>query len=291
MSSNEKLMQYVALTERRLDELTALRGFDSRVLEAMRYSLLSGGKRIRAALCLASCELCGGEEKYALDAACALEMIHAYSLIHDDLPCMDDDDMRRGKPSCHIKYGYADALLAGDGLLTLAFETLSGIGDSAVSAECAGLLAKAAGARGMVYGQELDLRYEDKEASLSELEQIHLHKTGALIKVACTLGAACAHASKQQKDALCEYAERLGLVFQIIDDILDCTSTDEQLGKPVGSDREQHKNTYVTLLGVERSRELARQYTEQAVRSLDIFEEQKREFLCSLALELLVRKK
>ena len=278
---------YKQSVENRLEQL--LSGENSRVLEAMRYSVLGGGKRVRAVLCLAACRACGKDEAYALDAACALEMIHAYSLIHDDLPCMDNDDMRRGKPSCHKAFGEANALLAGDGLLTCAFGVLSLIDDAAKARECVCVLSRAAGVLGMIGGQELDLYYETKSATAEQLNELHSKKTGALIRAAVALGAICAGAEKKQRDALDEFAAGVGLVFQITDDVLDVTSSSEQLGKPIGSDAESGKTTYYTLYGEKRSLELAKGINERAVNALHtVFD--KEDFLTELANRLLTRK-
>ena len=254
---------YKDAVENRLGELL---GWDNtQVAQAMRYSALGGGKRVRAIMCLTSCEACGGEAAAALDAACALEMVHAYSLIHDDLPCMDDDEMRRGKPSCHIAFDEATALLAGDALLTKAFETLGALEDKELAAECTLALARAAGERGLIGGQELDLYFENRSPDIEQLNSIHEKKTGALIRAAAALGAICAHADEHKRAALNEYAKRVGLVFQIVDDVLDAVSTDEELGKPTGSDAREGKTTYYTVYGESRALELARSVTQEAV--------------------------
>ncbi len=288
MTYQEQYTAWQGAVEQKLDELT--RGErDSRVLEAMRYSLLGGGKRVRAVLCLAVCALCGGEECFALLAASALEMLHCYSLIHDDLPCMDDDALRRGKPSCHRQYGEATALLAGDGLLTLAFHTLAEIEPPESSVACARILGEGAGVRGMIHGQELDLDAEGRSLSLAQLEEVHRHKTGALLGASVAMGAAVAGAGETQRAALYQYAEKIGLVFQIVDDILDCTSSTEVLGKPVGSDERQKKNTYPALIGLERSREAAEVLTAQATAVLERAFGDKAGFLCRLAQQLRIR--
>lgn len=262
-------------TERALAE-QALRCLadGSRVSDAARYSLLGGGKRVRAVLCLAVCDMLDGGRDTAASYTAGVEMLHCYSLIHDDLPCMDDDDLRRGRPSCHKAFGEATALLAGDALLTAAFETLaSAPGTAAQNAEAVRVLSRAAGANGMVLGQELDLAFEEKQANEEELRGIHRRKTGMLIDAAAQLGAVAANASGVQRTALSQYAFSIGLVFQIIDDILDVTSTAQQLGKPIGSDAEQNKTTFVTLYGVPRSREIARMLTNEARRALACFGE------------------
>lgn len=245
---------------------------DDVVSRAMRYSVENGGKRVRPSLMLAFCELCGGDADKAMPLACALEMIHTYSLIHDDLPCMDNDDFRRGKPSCHIAFGYEYALLAGDALLTLAFETAA---KAELPAEAVvksiGELASAAGWAGMVGGQVLDLQNEGKQVGIDELEKTELLKTGELIRVACTVGCI---ASGRYDMIPCaeEYAKCIGLAFQIVDDILDVTSDTQTLGKPVGSDDENEKCTYVSLLGLERSREIVSELTVKAKQALDVFD-------------------
>jgi geranylgeranyl diphosphate synthase type II len=246
------------------------------VVEAMRYSVEAGGKRIRPVLLLEFCRVCGGDIVSALPFACAIEMIHTYSLIHDDLPCMDDDDLRRGKPSCHVKFGEATALLAGDALLSLAFETaLCNNGNSKIKSEniiaavCE--LARASGANGMVGGQIIDLEFENKKASLTVIEQMHSKKTGAMIAAAAKMGCIIANASEEKTIAASEFAKKIGLAFQIVDDILDATSSDEKLGKPVGSDNGNDKSTYVTHLGIEKSQMLANRLTTDAICHLEIF--------------------
>ena len=242
------------------------------VSEAMRYSLSGGGKRVRPCLVLEFCRLCGGKTEKALPFAAAVEMIHTYSLIHDDLPCMDDDDLRRGKPSCHVKYGYANALLAGDGLLTLAFETLAKADlDGKRIAQAVSCLARAAGHLGMIGGQTMDLENEGKDVSVDTLRQTDVLKTVQLISAACVLGCIAAGADAEQISAAEAYAYGLGLAFQIVDDILDVTSDTATLGKPVGSDEAQQKNTYVTLCGLERAEAQAKTYTDAAIDALQPF--------------------
>jgi geranylgeranyl diphosphate synthase type II len=238
--------------------------------EAMRYSLLAGGKRIRPVLVLESCAACGGRAEEAMAYACALEMVHTYSLIHDDLPCMDNDDLRRGKPTCHKVYGEDMATLAGDGLLTAAFGVITGDGVPATQSPsqrlaAARALAQAAGEDGMVAGQVLDLQWEQNpNLTQQELEQVHSRKTGALLRCACKLGHIAAGGDEAQGEALDRYATALGLAFQIRDDILDVTSTAQELGKPIGSDAENGKTTFVTLLGLEESQALVEKLTEEA---------------------------
>ena len=249
MNYDQKYSTYLEKIEQALGECCAeLLPETSRVCQAARYSLLAGGKRVRAILTLAACELLGGNEAAALRFACAVEMLHCYSLIHDDLPCMDNDDMRRGKPSCHKAFGEATALLAGDALLTEAFEAIAGAPACAeTKARAALALAAGAGSKGMVWGQELDLRCEGQPVNEETLRLIHANKTGALINAAVQLGAAAALAGEPDCAALRAYALDLGLVFQIVDDVLDVTSTSEELGKPAGSDASNEKTTFATL--------------------------------------------
>lgn len=294
MNREYTLSEYVEIINKALSD----RLYDVKegqlVVDAMRYAVENGGKRIRPVLTLEFCRVCGGEIENALNFACALEMIHTYSLIHDDLPCMDNDDYRRGKPSCHKQFGEEYALLAGDGLLTLAFETALADGNS-VSAEnkvkASRLLARLAGVAGMVGGQVLDLQSEGTEASLEKLSGIDELKTGALIKAACLLG--CYAADKTDADTLAKaetYAECVGHAFQIVDDILDVTSDSETLGKPVGSDVKNDKITYVSLMGVENAQAEVDRLTEKAVGELVGFDENT-DFLKELAYNLAHRKK
>lgn len=261
-----------------LDEInSALKEYlpaaDDVVSQAMRYSVENGGKRIRPALLLEFCRVCGGDYKKAVPFACALEMIHTYSLIHDDLPCMDNDDFRRGKPSCHIAFGEEYALLAGDALLTLAFETAMKSNLSAeITVKAAKELAKAAGVMGMVGGQVLDLQNEGRKVGVSDLQKTDELKTGELIRAACVLGCVCAGADDKKIAAAEKYAHDIGIAFQIVDDILDVTSDEETLGKPIGSDEENQKSTYVSLLGIEKSRKTAEELTLNAQKALDAFD-------------------
>ncbi len=255
--------------------------------DAMRYSLLAGGKRIRPVLVLESCRACGGHLESAMPFACGLEMVHTYSLIHDDLPCMDNDDYRRGKPTNHKVYGEAVATLAGDGLLTAAFGVLSGSEAFAKQpadriARAVRCLARSAGEDGMVAGQILDLEWEaGRDLTREELEQVHNRKTGALLRCACELGCIAAGGSQAQSKALEQYATAIGMAFQIRDDILDVTGTAEELGKPIGSDAENGKTTFVTLLGLDGSQSLVQELTEQAKRAVTSFAQP--EFLLWLA--------
>lgn len=249
---------------------------EKNVVDAMRYSLMAGGKRVRPRLVLEFARLIGEKDEEVLPLACAVEMIHTYSLIHDDLPCMDDDDTRRGKPSNHKVFGEAVALLAGDALLTLAFKTVfSGLNskNACRRAKCAELLAEFAGATGMIGGQIIDLESEGKTPERERLEIMDKKKTGCLIKAACLLGCVGAGIFDEEKlNAAESYGESIGLAFQIVDDILDVTSTTQQLGKPVGSDLQQDKATYVSLLGVDECKRLADELTDKALSSLDVFD-------------------
>ena len=263
----------------------------SEVCRAARYSLLGGGKRIRAVLVLSVCDLLGGDKAAAGQFAAAVEMLHCYSLIHDDLPCMDNDDLRRGRPSCHKAFDEATAMLAGDVLLTEAFEVVANAPASAQACvRAARALGAGAGSRGMVYGQELDLKYEALAATEDQLRLIHRNKTGALINAAVQMGAAAAEADTETCRVLEAYAYGLGLVFQIVDDVLDVTSTPEQLGKPIGSDSENGKTTFATLYGVQGAMDLAQKLNVETCAQLHSHFGTKAAFLEQLAQQLLVRK-
>lgn len=298
MSDFEKIFSgYVNEINEAADYYVSSSAFEGRkssgldvMLDAMAYSLRNGGKRIRPVLTLEFCRVCGGDYKSAIPFALAVEMIHTYSLIHDDLPCMDNDDMRRGKPSSHKVYGEANALLAGDGLLTLAFETvLSADADADKKSKAALELAKAAGVSGMIGGQVMDLANEEKSVTLDGIITAEKLKTGALIKVAAVMGCIAAGADNAQLEAAEKYCENIGLAFQIIDDILDVTSDEKMLGKPIGSDSENGKSTFVSLLGLEDSYSFAEKLTANAKASLDIFGSDG-DFLACLAEKLYERK-
>lgn len=264
---------------------------ESEVCKAARYSLLAGGKRVRAVLCMAVCDMLGGDTAAASRFASAVEMLHAYSLIHDDLPCMDNDDFRRGKPSCHKAFGESTALLAGDTLLTEAFETIASVQAAPeVTARAVAALAEGAGSRGMIWGQELDLHYEGLAVSEEELHKIHHNKTGALINAAVQLGVAAAQGSEQDVQQLRSYAYDLGMVFQIVDDVLDVEATSEELGKPIGSDEENGKTTYYTLYGSEGAMKLAGEINQNMCARLTEAYGEKAEFLVMLAKNLLIRR-
>ena len=264
------------------------------LIDSMEYSLMCGGKRIRPLLTLLFCELCNEDVKKALPYACAVEMIHTYSLIHDDLPCMDDDDYRRGKPSNHKVYGEDIATLSGDALQSLAFEImLSEEAVSSVSAEKAAkaayTLSKYCGTLGMVGGQVIDIENEGKRAKLEVLQEMDEKKTAALIKAACEMGCIVGGACEEKLDAATKYAHNIGIAFQIMDDILDVTSTSEDLGKPVGSDSENDKSTYVSLLGIEECKKLVDTLTNEAIDALKAFDNDY-SALSELALSLAQRK-
>lgn len=260
--------------------------------DAMNYSLLAGGKRIRPVLTMEVCKACGGERFTALPFACAIEMIHTYSLIHDDLPCMDDDDLRRGRATNHKVYGEAMALLAGDALLTAAFETLASAENLQAHqiAEGVSCLSRAAGPAGMVGGQSLDIAGEGRALALSDVEEIHALKTGALITAAAELGCIAAGADEKKRMAIRTYAQRLGLAFQIRDDMLDVEGCTEDLGKPIGSDVSNQKTTFVSLNGLEACRKLVEDLTREAAAALEVFEAKDAEFLLALAQEMATRK-
>jgi len=241
-----------------------------RLAEAMRYSVLAGGKRLRPALALMAAEACGADPDVALPAACALELIHTYSLVHDDLPSMDDDDLRRGRPTCHKAFDEATAVLAGDALLTLAFEVVAAhVRPAEAAARCVAALAEAAGPAGMVGGQMADLLAEGRtDGTAAALEAIHRRKTGALLRAALKLGALSAGADEATLRALDDYGQGVGLAFQIVDDLLDVQGDEAKLGKRVGKDSTLGKWTYPGFLGVEGSRERARQVADDAAAAL-----------------------
>jgi len=257
---------------------------------SMRYSLLAGGKRLRPILCCAAAEACGGSTRGAMPAACAVELVHTYSLIHDDLPCMDDDDLRRGRPTSHKVFGEGIAVLAGDALLTSAFAMLAtarpqgryGVSDLVTE------LAGAAGSRGLIAGQVADLEAEGKKPSEPSLYFIHAAKTGMLLRAALKLGAMCAGAQKSEVSALDRFGFALGLAFQVQDDILDVTQSAKKLGKTAGKDAAAGKMTFPSLYGLERSRELSAYWTEEAVAALQPLGAQG-EMLRLLAAMILVR--
>ena len=246
------------------------RGCPAELGEAMRYSLLAPGKRLRPMLVLMACRACGGEAETALPAACAVEMIHAYSLIHDDLPAMDDDDLRRGRPTCHRQFSEALAILAGDALLTLAFEIMAKeIAPAELAAACCARLAEAAGACNMVGGQADDVEGTLGRAEIDALESIHARKTGAMILVSLRLGALLAGADGSQEAALDLYGRNLGLAFQITDDLLDVRGNEDAVGKRVGKDSECGKLTFPGLLGIDQSIKRADQLIQEACKAIE----------------------
>ncbi|XP_050204993.1 geranylgeranyl pyrophosphate synthase, chloroplastic [Mercurialis annua] len=269
-----------------LDSAVSLRE-PAKIHESMRYSLLAGGKRVRPALCLAACELVGGNDSMAMPAACAVEMIHTMSLIHDDLPCMDNDDLRRGKPTNHIVFGEDVAVLAGDALLAFAFEhiavsTLHVSADRVVRAVCE--LAKAIGAEGLVAGQVVDICSEGlAEVDLEKLEFIHVHKTAKLLECAVVLGGILGGGCDEEIERLRKYARSIGLLFQVVDDILDVTKSSQELGKTAGKDLVADKVTYPKLMGIEKSMEFAEKLNQEAQEQLVGFDPVKAAPLIALA--------
>ena len=285
---NDQRIQYVQHIEQYLKE-NCFRYVDApqqTLFSAMRYSLLAGGKRLRPILVFDFCRMCGGDWKQAVPFAAAVEMIHTYSLIHDDLPCMDDDDFRRGEPTNHKVYGEAIAVLAGDALLTAAFSYLAKAPYSAqVRIQAVNVLAECAGELGMVGGQVLDMQSEQRQCTEQEVLDIQSRKTGALIRAACILGVLAAEGSDKQITAASEFASHLGLAFQIRDDMLDVIGDAKELGKAVGVDAV--KNTFVQLYGLETCDELVSSHTTQAVQALHVFENT--DFIKSLANQLIQR--
>ena len=272
MDLNALLKDYKQMVENRIEELFPEADCSyNEVIKAARYSLLNGGKRIRPVIMMEFCKLCGGKPEDALDFAVALEMIHTYSLIHDDLPCMDNDDMRRGKPSCHKAFGEDIALLSGDALLTEAFFVAS---NARVSAEkrlnAISFLSTNAGVHGMIGGQVLDLSFEENNPDAAALQDMYMRKTGALLIAAASIG--CISAGKYDQETLksaAKYGYNLGLAFQIVDDILDVTANEEVLGKPVGSDDKNNKTTFVSLYGLSEAFAIAAQLSNSALDALD----------------------
>ena len=264
----------------------------ARLHEAMRYASLEGGKRVRPLLVFAAGELAAAAPERLEVAACAVELIHAYSLVHDDLPCMDNDVLRRGKPTVHVEFDQATALLAGDALQSAAFQLLADqrlAEDPRTQLEMVKTLAIAAGSRGMAGGQQIDLESTGKALTLPELEFMHIHKTGALIRAAVTLGAACGRADPGQKNSLDRYGKAMGLAFQVVDDVLDYDASTSTLGKTAGKDSRQGKPTYVSTLGLARARELANELRAEALEALaDLGERARR--LAQLADFIVLRK-
>ncbi|KAH8937905.1 hypothetical protein BDL97_16G054800 [Sphagnum fallax] len=269
-----------------LDEAVPLQ-HPEKIREAMRYSLLAGGKRVRPALCIAACELVGGDEKTAMPAACAMEMMHTMSLIHDDLPCMDNDNLRRGKPTNHKVYGEDTAVLAGDALISFSFEHIA-LATKGVAADrvlrVIAHLGKAIGSEGLVAGQIVDIASEgDSNVGLDTLEYVHIHKTAVLLESSVVSGAILGGANEDEIDRLRQYARYIGLLFQVVDDILDVTKSSAELGKTAGKDLVTNKATYPKLLGLERSMEFAQNLTAKAKEQLTIFDKLKAAPLLGLA--------
>ncbi len=295
MTFENQLDTYVGMVNDKLNKIFANNdSLQKSVYDAMEYSILAGGKRIRPVLALAVCDMMGGKMEDALRFAVAVECIHTYSLIHDDLPCMDNDDLRRGRPTCHKQFDEATALLAGDGLLTYAFEHMTDFSkynniDATAVLKVVNEIAKGAGCMGMIGGQIVDLESEGSpDLDETILTYMHNRKTGALIRVSVFAGAVCGGASAEEINALLKYADKLGLAFQIQDDILDCIGDADVLGKPIGSDAENEKTTYVTLLGLDEARRRAKDLTDSAIEALGVFEK-KGEFLTELANYLMGR--
>lgn len=292
MVSDMTANEYKNLVDLKLSEFFNPSGLSyDGLLESMHYSLTAGGKRIRPTLVLEFCRISGGDIEKALPVACAIEMLHTYSLIHDDLPCMDNDELRRSKPTNHVVYGECTATLAGDALQAEAFGTIA---RSELPAEnkiaCVEILADAVGSDGMCAGQYLDMVGESKQLTEDELDDINSRKTGALLIAACRMGVAAAGGSGEMLEAAAHYGACVGAAFQIRDDILDVINTSEELGKPIGSDAQEHKNTYMALLGESKCMEMVEKLTNQAKSALcGTFNDTK--FLCDLADSMVTRRK
>jgi geranylgeranyl pyrophosphate synthase len=272
---DQRLKSYTQQVDAQLEQiLPPAYGPASKLYKAMRYSVFNGGKRVRPALCFAAAEAIGTSNDNTAKVAAAVEMIHAYSLVHDDLPAMDDDDLRRGVPTCHIEFDEATAILAGDGLQSLAFKQLTKLADlpASINLQLIAILSDLAGCNGMVSGQAVDLASTGKQLSADELNYMHNHKTGALIEASVVMGALATNkASDTQIEALQQFARAIGLAFQIQDDILDIESSTEQLGKSQGSDSANDKATYTSILGVEKARSEANRLYQTSIDALSIF--------------------
>ena len=288
--NEDRIVLYREYIERYLKEFYAQWQDEpqTRLYDAISYSLLAGGKRLRPILAFEFCRLCGREWQAAAPFAAAVEMIHTYSLIHDDLPCMDNDDFRRGRPTNHKVYGEAMAVLSGDALLTDAFcaAAMAKLPNPADMATAIGVLSECAGSHGMVGGQVLDIMSEERLLSEQEVLDIQSRKTGALIRAACALGAIAGGATQAQYDAACQFAAALGLAFQIRDDMLDVIGSQEEMGKGVGTDA--NKNTFVRLYGLEKCEELVQTYTDYALQALNVFDDTR--FITELAKSLTARR-
>jgi geranylgeranyl diphosphate synthase type II len=292
MNFNAQLHQKAQLVNAVLQQLLASQPINGELKEVLRYVLEGPGKRIRSALVLWCCELVSGRiNRNSEIAAAAIEMVHTYSLVHDDLPAMDNDDLRRGRPTCHKAFDEATAILAGDALLTLAFEILAkGIDKPVITVKLIGELAEAAGPGGMIAGQLADLKAEKGQGSEELLEYIQTNKTAKLFRCAAAMGAVCGGANENQYNSLCEYGLKLGLGFQIADDVLDVCASSEQLGKTAGKDASAGKVTYPAAVGLERSRQLAKQLADESIAALEPFGS-KADALRELAMALLERTK
>jgi geranylgeranyl diphosphate synthase type II len=284
MNWQSEMSMLAGMVDSRLAELLpGTQELPRELVEAMRYSCLAPGKRIRPVLAIASCVACGGTKDTAIDAACAVEMVHAFSLIHDDLPAIDNDNLRRGRPTCHVAFGEAAAILAGDALFALAFEVLTEMDCTAeVRIKCVELLSKCSGIRGLVSGEAIDILSEGKPVSAPTLELIHVRKTGALIAAACEMGAVLGGGDSGAQTKLRSYGEKIGLAFQIADDVLNVEGDAEKTGKSVGSDAERGKATYVGLFGLEASKAKAKSLAQDAIGLLIDFSEN--QLLSELAL-------
>jgi len=286
------MSEWQEIIEKRLDELSAARSASiyAPIYDTVRYSLLKAGKRIRPILALEFCRVAGGDPVEALDCACAVEMIHTYSLIHDDLPCMDDDDMRRGKPSCHKVYGEATALLAGDALQSLASLTIASCKTAPAERlmACMAELAYLSGPDGMIGGQMIDMESEGKSITIDKLRDLVMGKTCGLIEAACVMGCHIAGADEKYIAAARSYARELGIAFQIVDDILDVEGDPNILGKPVASDAQHEKSNYVSIMGLDGAKRFAEIHTNNAIAALSCFGD-KSEFLVALTEYLLRR--
>ncbi len=289
---NARLRKRAQSVNYALQQLLADRQMNSELKEALKYTLGAPGKRVRSVLVLWCCELVGGQVNHNAEiASAAIEMVHTYSLIHDDLPAMDDDDLRRGQPTCHKAFDEATAILAGDALLTLAFETLAKeIDQPAIAVGLISQLAQDAGAAGMIAGQMADLKAQENTGTKEMLEYIHINKTAKMFRCAAAMGTICGGATQKQFECLCEYGLHIGLAFQIADDILDETASSEQLGKTAGKDLEAAKCTYPAVVGLDKAKEVQEKLTSEAVAMLKSFG-QKADTLRQFATALLERTK
>lgn len=294
MNFDEKMQFYKSLTEKELERYTNFTDDkQQRLYDAMKYSLQAGGKRIRPILALEFCNICCGDYKKAIPAACAIEMIHTFSLIHDDLPCIDNDDMRRGRASCHKAFDETTALLAGDALEMFPFEVITDGSNYGVShkniVKQIIVLSQCAGHRGMIGGQQIDTQFEGQKLSLEELLNMYKLKTSRLLQAAACMGCFAGDADNETAKKAYEYCDRIGLAFQIVDDILDMCGDEKILGKHIGSDKENGKQTYAAVVGLETAKKEAQRLTEEAYAILDDFNNC--EFLKQLTLKLLNRNK